>query len=143
MPPNATFKAAPEPTCAQGHPFTFAGQQYLCTDIDFAESGQEIDISDLSIPSGSQRKYAPACLRDGAEVQIEFWGKVPPPLLVKEDISFPGIDLIDGKAICTKRNVKASTGQIVKGSATFRLSFDSVVKTDPAPAPDAAPDAAE
>ena len=140
MPPNATFKAAPEPTCAQGHPFTYAGQQYLCTDIDYSESGQEIDITDLSVPSGEYRKYAPACIRDGAEVQIEFWGKVPPPLLVKADISFPGIDLIDGKAICTKRNVKASVGQSVKGNATFRLSFDSTVKadTDAAPAPDAA-----
>jgi hypothetical protein len=137
MPPNATFKAAPEPTCAQGYPFTYAGQQYLCTDIDFSESGQEIDITDLSVPSGSYRKYAPACIRDGAEVQIEFWGKVPPPLLVKEDIYFPGIDQIDGKAICTKRNIKASVGQIVKGNATFRLSFDTVA----AAAPDA--DAAE
>ena len=118
------FKAAPEPTCAQGHPFTFGGVQYLATDVDFSESGQEIDISDLSLPPGSYRKYGAACIKDGAEVQIEFWGKTAPPLLVKEDILFEGLDGVDGKAICTKRSIRASTGQIVKGSATFRLSFD-------------------
>jgi len=120
-----TYTAAPEPTCAQGHPFVYNGQQYLATDVDFSESGAEIDISDLSIPSGSQRKYAPSCLRDGAEIQVDFWGKIPPPLLVKAAISFPGIDLVDGMAICTKRSIKASTGQICKGSATFRLSFEA------------------
>jgi hypothetical protein len=125
MPLDQNFKAAPEPTCAQGHPFVYAGQQYLAIDVDYSESAQETDISDLSIPAGSQRKYAPSCLRDGAEVQVEYWGKTPPPLFVKEDIAFPAIDLIDGKAICTKRSIKASVGQIVKGTATFRLSFDA------------------
>jgi hypothetical protein len=101
----------------------FGGVQYLATSVKYSESGAEQDISDLSLPSGSYRNYAAACIKDGAEVQIEFFGITPPPLLQKLAISFAGLPLVTGDAICTKRDLDASVGNIVRGTATFRLSY--------------------
>lgn len=135
----ATKALADEPECAQGHQFTFSGVKYRATSVKFSQSAAEQDVTDLSTPSGSYRKYAAPCILDGAEVSIEFWGKSAPPVLTKADIVFDGIDGVEGKAICTSIELDASVGQRVKGTAKFRLSSDDDAK-DAVGTPDAGND---
>jgi hypothetical protein len=117
----------------QGSPFSFNGVDFLATSVQFSQQGNEIDVTDLSVPAGSYRKYAAPPIKDGAEVSVEFIGHQAPAVLTKGDIDFkptgsgttPTITGLTGKAICKSVQVTARAGDLLKGTATFRLTYES------------------
>jgi hypothetical protein len=77
--------------------------------------------------SGTKRIFRSSPLSDSPEVKIDFIGNSLPAVGTKSDFVLTGSFASTRagnctKAICTQASLKASTGEIVKGSATFKLS---------------------
>jgi hypothetical protein len=116
---------------AQGINFTFSGKTFLLTSVSFSKKVTEVDISDLSTPFGRQRSYRGAPLRDGDELSIEFYGLDFPQMTATGALSWT----VDGSgsnaaftaslptvALCTSAQLQAAAGELIKGSATLRIS---------------------
>jgi hypothetical protein len=116
---------------AQGLTFSFAGRSYELTSLSFSKQVSEIDTSSLKTKHGAFRSYRPAPLRDGDEVSVEFWGVDLPQMTATASMtwSFDGTGSnfaitagLPTVALCTSTQLQAAAGELVKGSATFRIS---------------------
>jgi hypothetical protein len=112
------------PANAQGGTFSFGGTEYRVVSVKFDQKGSEMDVTDMSVAEGSYRIYAASPIKEGAEVSVEFWGTTAPTVLDKQEIAFSKIDAITGQAICTGVSLDAKVGEIIKGTASFRLSSE-------------------
>lgn len=117
-----TFESGAADYSAQGSTFTFNSITYKATSVSFKASAPELDVTDLSTAAGGERSYIAPILHEGAEVDVEFYGKTAPVKGTKAAISFTGIDAVDGQAICKSVDISAKVGEIVTGKASFRLS---------------------
>jgi hypothetical protein len=116
---------------AQGLSFTFSGTAFEIMSLSFSKKVSEVDTSTLKTKHGDFRSYRPAPLRDGDELQVEFMGISGPQMTATGAISWT----FDGSgsnaaltaglptvALCTSSSLSASAGELVKGSATFRIT---------------------
>lgn len=116
---------------AQGINFNFSGKPFTLTSVSFSKNVSEIDVSTLATKQGEFRTYRPAPLREGDELSIEFYGLELPQQTATAAISW----LIDGSgsnaslttgiptaALCTSAQIQAAAGELIRGSATFRLT---------------------
>ena len=117
---------------AQGLSFTFSGETFLLTSVSFNKKATEIDVSDLSTPQGSYRSYRIAPLRDGDELSVEFYGMDYPQMTATGQITWSVdgtgsnsalINSLPTIALCTSSSLSAAAGDLVKGSATFRITL--------------------
>lgn len=107
--------------------FTFNGTSYRITALDVSATAAQTDVSHLGIAAGQKRIFKKAPLTDSPEVKIDFIGNVLPAVGTKGDFELTGNFAATKagdctKAICTQASVKAAVGDIIKGSATFKLS---------------------
>jgi len=116
---------------AQGLSFTFGGTAFDIVSLSFSKSVTENDVSTLKTPHGQFRTYRAAPLRDGDELQVEFMGIGAPNMTATQAITWT----IDGSgsnaaitaglptvALCTSASLSAAAGDLVRGSATFRIT---------------------
>ena len=117
---------------AQGLSFTFSGKTFLLTSISFNKKVAEIDVTDLKTPHGSFRSYRPAPVRDGDELSIEFYGMDFPQMTATGTLvwSMDGsgtnsalISALPTIALCTSSQLQAAAGELIKGSATMRITL--------------------
>ena len=112
-----------------GATFTFTGLSAKITSLDVSGSAAQTDVSHLGIAAGDKRIYRKAPLSDTAEIKVDFIGPDLPAVGTKNDFTLTGefastrYDLCT-KAVCTQASVKAAVGDLIKGSATFKLSKD-------------------
>jgi hypothetical protein len=106
---------------SQGTTFTFNGVAFLATNVKVMSSVNEIDASTLDLESGSMRAYQPAPLKDGDMVSCQFFGMTQPPMDKNYTIACATLG-ISGEALCTKWENEAKVGELLTGSAEFRLS---------------------
>jgi hypothetical protein len=120
-----------EPRGAQGLTFKFANVEYQLTSVSFNKKVSEVDTSTLKNKHGSFRDYRPAPLRDGDELSVEFYGLETPQMTATAAITFSfdgsgtnaGLTAgLPSAALCTSASLSGSVGDLIKGSATFRLS---------------------
>lgn len=112
---------------AQGLTFTFSGSTFLLTSASFNKKVSEIDVTSLNTAEGRYRSYRMAPIREGDEMQVEFFGTSLPQMTATGAISCSGggFTLPAGAptiALCTSSDIKAASGELIKGSATFRFS---------------------
>jgi hypothetical protein len=109
--------------------FTFGGASFRITSLDVSATAAQTDVSHLGQAVNSKRILRKSPLVDSPEVKIDFIGNTLPAVGTK------GVFVLTGnfgstkagdctKAICTQASVKAAVGEIIKGSATFKLSKD-------------------
>jgi hypothetical protein len=116
---------------AQGLTFQFSGTAFELTSLSFNKRVSEIDVSSLKTANGAFRSYRAAPLREGDELSIEFWSISLPQMTATGALSWS----FDGSgsnaaitaglptvALCTQSQLQASAGELVKGSATFRIT---------------------
>jgi hypothetical protein len=116
---------------AQGLSFKFGTNPFTLTSISFSKKVSEVDVSTLQTKHGEYRTYRPAPLRDGDELSIEFYGLELPQMTATGNITW----IIDGSgsnqaltaglptvALCTSSQIQAAAGELIKGSATLRIS---------------------
>jgi hypothetical protein len=107
--------------------FTFNNVTYQITSLDVSASASPTDISHLGLASGLKRIFKKSPLSDSPEVKIDFIGNTLPAVGTKELFVLTGNFTSTKannctKAICTQASVKSAVGDIIKGSATFKLS---------------------
>jgi hypothetical protein len=106
---------------SQGTTFTFNSVAFLATNVKVMSSVNEIDASTLELTSGSMRAYQPAPLKDGDMVSCQYFGTQKPPMDKNYTLTCAKLG-ISGTALCTKWENEAKVGELLTGSAEFRLS---------------------
>ena len=112
---------------SQGGGFTFGSATFKITSLDVAGTAAQADVSHLGVAAGQKRLFRKAPLTDSPEVKIDFIGNALPAVGTKSTFTLTGNFASTKastctKAICTQASVKAAVGDIIKGSATFKLS---------------------
>lgn len=115
---------------SQGTTFTFNGNEFKCTNIKKAvagsSAGDKVDVSTLDLASGSKRVYQDSPLLDdpnkgvAAVVSVSFLGLEEPATDKAYAIACATLG-ITGQARCTKYEVEAAVGEVLKGTAEFAI----------------------
>jgi hypothetical protein len=115
---------------SQGITFSFAGQVFTATSISVTRSRGEQDVSTTDIASGNFRRIRTKKIND-VQVKVDWIGGNVPPVksTVAYSWSVSGTDIganqfTNNKAICTGLSITGAAGDLIKGSATFKLSQD-------------------
>jgi hypothetical protein len=106
---------------SQGTQFKFNGVAFLATNVKVMGSVSEIDASTLDLASGSMRAYQPSPLVDGDTVSCTYYGTQRPDQSAVHAIECDTLG-ISGNALCTKWENEAKVGELLAGSAEFRMS---------------------
>jgi len=106
---------------SQGTLFTFNAIPFLATGIKCSGTVSEIDASTLDLKSGSMKAYQPAPLVDGDMVSCTYYGTQRPAQDKVYEIECDKLG-ISGFALCTKWENEAKVGELLSGSAEFRMS---------------------
>jgi len=118
---------------SQGISFTFSGTKFTANQIQMTRKVSEIDVTSLESPSGSYRSYRNAPVLESPELKVEFVGITLPQMTATGQITWS----VDGSgskaaftagiptaALCTSADITAQVGELIKGSATFRLTLN-------------------
>lgn len=129
---------------SQGITFAFGGSQYTATSISISESRGEIDASTVTQADGSYRDIRPSGLVEYS-IQCNWIGTETPETKktailtiaspADDGLAYPstsGVGIVStatagsfrGTAICTGLSHVAAVGDLIKGSATFKVSAD-------------------
>ena len=141
---TTTSSGAPAIADSQGTNFTFGGKAYKATKVtvkyggDSAASGsQQIDVSTLDLPSGSDKVYQSPPLNEVtsaggtgivATIDVDFMGKESPALNSNAALVISSLS-INGTAKCTAYDITLAVNDVIRGTA----SFDLVSATPPTP----------
>lgn len=111
-------------TFATGITFAFAGQSYTATSISVSRGGAEFDVTSTDISDGEPRRYRLSEI-ENCEIKVDWVGLVVPPVSATALFTLSaGMNAIGSKALCTGLSITASAGELIKGSATFKVSYD-------------------
>lgn len=118
---------------SQGISFSFSGTKFTANQISVSKKVSELDVTSLESPNGSYRSYRTAPIREGDELKVDFVGLTLPQMTATGQITW----VIDGTgsnaafttgiptaALCTAADITAQVGELIKGSATFRLTLN-------------------
>lgn len=139
-----TSAGTPAIADSQGTTFTFGGVSYKATKVtvkyggDSAASGtQQIDVSTLDLPSGSDKVYQSPPLNEVtsaggtgivATIDVDFMGKESPTLNQNAGLVISSLS-INGTAKCTAYDITLAVNDVIRGTA----SFDLVSTSPPSP----------
>ncbi len=105
---------------AQGLTFVFNGTTISVTSVSVSDSTELLDATDLGVASGSNRIYVNGFAVD-REVQIDYFNNdvltagESGQLVISGPISFSGTATINTSSL------SASVGDLVRGTANFRV----------------------
>jgi len=104
---------------SQGLTFTFGGTALSVTNVQVNESQDLVDATDLGVAQNDRRIYIGGFASD-AEVTIEYFGNlltsgVSGALDISGPLSYAGV------ATVSSSSVTAAVGDLVRGSASFRV----------------------
>lgn len=111
-------------TYATGITFSFASQTYTATQISVSRNAGEIDCTSTDIPVDGLRRFR-ASEVENCEIKVDWIGLTVPPVGDPQTFSISsGLGATGTKAFCTGLSVTATAGDLIKGSATFKVSYD-------------------
>jgi hypothetical protein len=113
---------------AQGITFSFNNVVYTATSVSVSRSQGEFDISSVDQAEGSFRRLRAGKSRS-VDLKVDWIGGTIPATRAAYPISYSGTDIgasdISGySAICTGLTITGAAGDIIKGSATFKVSYN-------------------
>lgn len=116
MPP--TFPAV------NGITFKFGSDFYTATQISVSRSAAEFDVTSTKQAAGELNRYRLSEV-ENCEIKVDWIGlKVPKVDDVYEFTLSSGLNHTGTKALCTGLTITAQAGELIKGSATFKVSYD-------------------
>lgn len=107
-------------TSAHGLTFSFGGTELVITNVNVQENADVIDTSDLSLANGDRRTFITG-LRD-AEVTVDY---LSTSVLNSGDtgaLAITGPFSYSGNGTITSASIGGAVGDLVKGTATFKVS---------------------
>lgn len=110
---------------SQGTTFAFAGATYTVTSVqvDFGQERRFVGGGHMGL---APTAYEPVYLLHRTEderrtVDIDFIGAAPPVVNASGLLAITGKLSFSGQATCVSASVGAAVGELVKGSASFRV----------------------
>ena len=115
---------AVEPTYAQGITFSFSGDTYTATSISVSRNAGEFDVTSTEIPANQPKRYRLSEI-ENCEIKVDWIGSTLPPVDKTATFSLSnGLGHTGSIALCTGLSITAAAGELIKGSATFKVSVD-------------------
>ena len=114
-------------TYATGITFTFGSDTYTATSISVSRSAAEFDCTstDIDASSGLALRRFRASEVENCEIKVDWLGLTVPPVDATAAFTLSsGLGHTGTIALCTGLSITASAGEIIKGSATFKVSVD-------------------
>ena len=120
---------------SQGLVFKFNSVVYTATSVAVSMNAGELNATSLNIPAGAGclTRYRAGGLKT-IEVKVDWVGSTIPPDDQPYDIKFEGSGPASGtgltggeempKAVASGVSMTAQAGELLKGSATFKISVD-------------------
>jgi hypothetical protein len=119
---------------SQGIIFKFNNVVYTATSVSVSRSMGEYNVTSLNIPKGPNcmTRYRPGGLKS-IEIKVDWVGSTLPPTDAPYSIAFDGDGPGSGsgltedsisKAIATGVTLTAQAGDLIKGTATFKVTVD-------------------
>jgi hypothetical protein len=125
-------------TDSQGSVVTFAGATFKATKVSVTFGGgttasttAQIDVSDLSLASGTNKVYQSPPLNEVtssggtgvlATISMDFLDLMRPGLNSEQDFDLGAKLKIKGKAKCTEYQLDAAVNDVLRGSAKFDVT---------------------
>lgn len=119
--------AAFDPPFSAGIKFTFAGSTFTATSISVSRSAmQEVDCTSTDIPIDGARRYRTGDV-ENIDIKVDWIGLVVPTVTTTAAFSISGgaatsMGSTGTIALCTGLSINAAAGDLIKGSATFKVS---------------------
>lgn len=113
-----------------GTTFTFDTVVYTATSISVSRSSQEFDVTHCGTGSAVTGFSSLGTWRgsevENCEIKVDWVGTVVPQMTATALISFTGITAgqTGSIALATGLTMSASPGDLVRGSCTFKISYD-------------------
>jgi hypothetical protein len=111
----------PDITDSQGTTFSFNSVDFVAKNVKVKRSRPTIDVTAMSATAGSTRVLQQAPLADGDTITCEYWGTTAPPRGQKCGIACSTLG-ISGQAFCEEFELTAAVGELVVGTASFKLT---------------------
>jgi hypothetical protein len=113
---------------SQGITFRFNNVTYTATSVAVSRSFGEFDISSVDQAKGEFRRIRAGKV-NSAEVKVDWIGGIVPPTKTVAPIEVSGTDIgasdfASYSAVCTGLTITGAAGDIIKGSATFKVSYN-------------------
>ena len=106
---------------AQGLTFTFGGSNLTVTSVQVNDSQDLVDGSHLGIASGGRREYVGGFATD-REVQVDYISTTILAAGTSGALSISGPLSFTGNATVASASIGGAVGDLIKGSATFRVA---------------------
>jgi hypothetical protein len=106
---------------SQGTTFTFNAVEFTARNVKVKRSRGTIDVTPLSATSGSTRVLQAAPLADGDVITCEYWGTTAPARGTSSAITCSKL-AISGTAFCEEFELTAQVGELIVGTASFKLT---------------------
>ena len=109
---------------ATGIAFKFSGAAYTATQISVSRSASEIDCTSTEIGENKLRRFRTGEV-ENCEIKVDWIGLTVPPVDTTAAFTLSdGLGHTGTIALCTGLSVTATAGELIKGSATFKVSYD-------------------
>jgi hypothetical protein len=106
---------------SQGTTFTFSGSTFVAKNVKVKRTQVYIDTTPLSAAAGSTRKLQAAPLVDGDQITCEYMGTTAPARGASGAIACSTLG-VSGTAVCEDFELTAAVGELIMGTATFKLT---------------------
>lgn len=111
----------PDIADSQGTTFSFNSVDFVAKNVKVKRARATIDVSSLSQAAGSTRVLQASPLADGDVITCEYWGTTAPARGTKAAISCSTLG-VSGSAFCEDFELTAAVGELIVGTATFKIS---------------------
>lgn len=111
-------------TYATGITFVFSNSTYTATQISVNRSVSEIDCTSTDIKDNGLRRFRGGEV-ENCEIKVDWIGLSIPPIDTTAAFTLSdGFGHTGSIALCTGLSITATAGELIKGSATFKVSYD-------------------
>lgn len=113
-----------DPQFATGITFAFGGDTYTATQVSVSRSLQEVDCTSVDMSDDDPRRYRVG-EAESIDIKVDWIGLTVPDVKQTQTLNISGLPGAEGsKALCTGLSITATAGDLIKGSATFKVSYD-------------------
>lgn len=109
---------------SQGLNFSFGNGVYELTNVKSKTTQPTVDASTLTLASGSMRKLQAAPLKDPGTVTIEGLGTTTPTVGAIAALNCSTLG-VASNAVCEEVEITAAVGELLKFTASFKLTLAS------------------
>jgi hypothetical protein len=106
---------------SQGTTFTYNAVPFVARNVKVKRSRALIDVTALDAASGSMRVQQASPLVDGDVITCEYWGTTAPARGSSAAIACAKLG-ISGSAFCEEFELTAQVGELLVGTASFKLT---------------------